>query len=253
VVASKDEMLSPEKQLENPDIVSSAMEYQKRFSGQVGLWFLEVQSAATKKIISKLEKITLLNVIDVGGGHGQNMEPVLALGHKLTIVGSELSNIKIIQPFIDDKRIDYMESDIFKLPYNNGEFEVVLSYRILAHLQDWEGYIQELTRVSNALVVVDFPSERSVNYFSKSLFGIKNKIEKDTRRYRLYSESDIVNKFSEHGFSPFMKIGQFVLPMALHRLIKVKVLSAFIEGVFKYTGVSHYFASPVIYGFVKKA
>lgn len=236
-----------------PDIESSTADYQKRFAGHIGGWFLDVQSAATEKILSRVNIETPLEVVDVGGGHGQNIGPILKLGHKFTIVGSIASSKQIIQSSIDNRSVNYMEGSLLDLPCADCSFDVVISYRILAHIQDWSHYIKELARASRTLVIVDFPTKRSVNFFSDNLFGVKNKIEKNTRHYRIFSERTIIEEFSKCGFVPLYKVGQFVLPMALHRAMKLKTVSIISEAFFKSMGVSHYFASPVIFGFVRRS
>ena len=65
---------------DSPDIESSTKDYQNRFSGAVGEWFVDVQSRATRNIIMKLGAGNSLNVADVGGGHGQSVDPILEIG-----------------------------------------------------------------------------------------------------------------------------------------------------------------------------
>lgn len=235
-----------------PDIESSTVDYQNRFSGAIGKWFIDVQSQATKKIIMKLGAENSLQLADVGGGHGQSIEPILELGHSLTIFGSTDECKNIIKPAIDKKLVEFQTANIFDIPYKDNSFDIVLSYRMLAHLRDWEKFIKELTRISSNLVIVDFASKRSVNYFADSLFGLKQKVEKNTRYYKLFSEEEIIKTFANYGYVPLYKVGQFVLPMALHRTLNIKSISITFELLFKITGLSFLFASPVIFGFVKK-
>ncbi len=237
---------------DSPDIESSTKDYQNRFSGAVGEWFVDVQSRATRNIIMKLGAGNSLNVADVGGGHGQSVDPILDMGHHLTIIASIDECKNIIKPILDKQLIEFKAANIFDMPYKDNSFDVVISYRMLAHLQDWEKYIKELARISSRLVIVDFASKRSVNFFANALFGLKQKVEKNTRHYKLFLEKEIIKAFASHGFVPLYKVGQFVLPMALHRAMNQKFLSIAFESVFKIIGFSYLFSSPVIFGFVKK-
>jgi 2-polyprenyl-3-methyl-5-hydroxy-6-metoxy-1,4-benzoquinol methylase len=235
-----------------PDIESSTPDYQKRFSGKVGGWFLDVQNKATRAVLSKIDNSSSLDIADIGGGHGQNVGVITESGHHLTVIGSDESCKQLILPFVDQGKIDFELGDLLSLSFEDRSFDVVLSYRMLAHLQDWKQHISELTRISDNLVIVDFPTIRSVNYFSGSLFGLKNKVEKNTRYYKLFSEQEVVDEFERNGFAPLCRVGQFFFPMALHRAIKIKSISAMLEAVPRFIGLSRYFSSPLIYGFVRK-
>jgi hypothetical protein len=50
---------------ESPDIFSSSAEYATRFSGDIGEWFLEIQS---KSVVELLNHTKGLNIADIGGG-----------------------------------------------------------------------------------------------------------------------------------------------------------------------------------------
>ena len=156
-----------------PDIESSTRDYAYRFRGPVGAWFLQCQADATRNLLNG----TGLSVLDVGGGHGQNVDTVVDLGHSLTIFGSTDSTTEMIQQDIDNGRIRYESGSFLELPYDDNSFDVVISYRTLSHMDHWSPYVAELARVSRSTVIVDFPSSRSFNILYNPMFFIKKNIE----------------------------------------------------------------------------
>ena len=71
---------------ETADIETSSEAYATRFAGQAGRYFLDVQTRITLDLLSGYEGA---EVLDVGGGHCQLAEPLLARGFQVTITGSD--------------------------------------------------------------------------------------------------------------------------------------------------------------------
>ena len=127
---------------------------------------------------------------------------------------------------------------------------MVICYRVLSHMHSWEQLCEELMRVSRGMVLIDYPNKKSVNLLTNLFFGIKKQIEKSTRRYRLFSDDEVLAGFRARGWKKIFGYRQYFLPMALHRLFKCKPLSAGIEGLTRIFGLTLMFGSPVIAGFV---
>ena len=233
-----------------PDIHSSTDDYATRFRGTVGQWFLEVQETGTRKLLSGK---TSLNILDVGGGHGQNIEGLLRAGHKLTVQGSDSSCKKRIQNYINDSRIQFVESPLTKLPFPDQTFDAVISYRMITHVPDYPLFIAELCRVAQNTILVDFSSLQSINYFSELFFSLKKGLEKNTRTFSMFWQKDLEKEFNKHGFYFHSRYGQFVFPMALHRMLKIKSLSVLMESAARMTGLSNLFGSPVLLRMDRKA
>ena len=238
------------EQPECPDIHSSTDDYATRFRGAVGQWFLEVQETGTLKLLS--EK-TSQNILDVGGGHGQNVSCLIHAGHKVTVQGSDSSCKKRIQTYLDDSRIQFVESPLQNLPFPDRSFDTVISYRMITHIPDYAQFIAELCRVAKDSVLVDFASLQSINYFSELFFTLKKGLEKNTRNFSMFHQRDLEKEFNRHGFFLHSRYGQFVFPMALHRMMKIKFISSFLEKTVRILGLSNLFGSPVIMRLDRKA
>ena len=234
---------------ERADIETSSDDYAQRFSGEVGRWFLKVQEEATMDMLASYSKATIL---DVGGGHGQLTQAFINYGHKVTILGSAESCRTRIQSFLDGDRCEFLTGNLLGLPFPDCGFDVVLSYRLLPHVISWERLISELCRVAKYAVLVDYPEERSINYFAPWLFGLKKGVEGNTRVYRCFRESELVNVFESHGFSVKERYPEFFMPMVLHRSLKSPVLSRQLEKGLRRIGLTDLWGSPVIVKLVRK-
>jgi ubiquinone/menaquinone biosynthesis C-methylase UbiE len=225
-----------------PDIESSTLDYATRFNRRAGAWFLFCQKKATQKLLAG----TALNVLDVGGGHGQNINTVIEQGHTLTILGSNGSSIEMIQDAIENSTISYNTGNLLALPYDDNSFDVVISYRTFSHMEQWENFIGELARVAKSRVIVDYPSNCSFNIFYNALFFLKKKFEPNTREYNSFASRTIEAIFEKHGFRLESQYKQYFLPMALHRMLDIRPLSESSESVFRFLQLTALFGSPVI-------
>jgi len=235
-----------------PDIESSTWDYASRFSGVVGEWLLAQQVNATRQAIKTLfNDASPLKVLDVGGGHGQNIALMKELGHELQIVGSDPTCREVIQSELDNGGVDFQVASLIDLPFEDNTFDLVICYRILSHMASWEKLIAEMVRVSKRAVVVDYPSRRSFNIFSSLLFVAKKRIEKNTRPYGCYSDRQIDRAFQVQGYQPVFRHRQFFLPMAMYRLVNRLHFSRRAAALFRSLGLTSRFGSPVISGYTK--
>jgi len=230
-----------------PDKESSTLEYQERFSDEVGRWLVEVQAQITTQILDELTetKSSPLRVLDVGGGHGQNVQVVLHGGHSLTVLGSDAGCGSLLEE-VTSKNFTFVTGDMMSLPFDDGDFDLVLSYRMMAHIDDWRQFAKELQRVSNFWVAVDYPTIRSVNALSAALYVVKKRIEKSTREYRLFAESEISAGMRDAGLEIRQRSPQFLFPMALHRTMNRKTFSVGLERIANTVRLTKILGSPVI-------
>lgn len=228
-----------------PDIESSNLDYQRRFSGGVGAWFVAVQARALLEALPSAPRP--LRVLDVGGGHGQNIAPLLSAGAEVTVLASPDAPTEVVAPQLP--RIHYQRGNLNQIPFADHSFDVVVCFRILAHIDDWPRHVAELARVSRQRVICDYPVRRSVNALAEGLFAMKKQIESNTRHFRVFRERDLVEAFRRNGAEPVFRRGQFVLPMAVHRALKSPRISSAMEGGCALAGLDRLLGSPVIGAF----
>lgn len=228
---------------ETYDIFTSSDDYASRFFGPTGEWFLKVQEEATEKMIGAYGKC---DVLYVGGGHGQAMDMLLRHGCNVTVFSSSESCKKRIQSYVDSGRIRFEVGDILTMPFPKQSFDIVICYRMTAHIVRFEEYLEGLARVAKRAVLVDYPETRSINCVASQMYGIKKRLEPNTRRFKCYRERDLIDVFREAGFRRSASFRQYFIPMMFHRVLKSPKLSDGLERFFRSTGLTSLLGSPVI-------
>lgn len=233
---------------ETADIETSSDDYASRFTGAIGTWLLQVQEEATLKMLASYPQAKIL---DVGGGHGQLTGALIENGYQVTVLGSAEICKARIQPWLDAGKCEFQVGNVLDLPYPEGAFDVVLSYRFLAHVTQWQQFLRELARVAKQAVIVDYPTVRSVNAIAPYLFKLKKGFEGNTRTYTSFQESEILELFSSVGLNQQQRYAQFFCPMVVHRALKNPQLSRALETLPRMTGLTGLLGSPVIAKFRK--
>lgn len=240
----KDQMAAAGSEFpETADIETSSDTYAKRFSGAAGRWMLEVQEKTTLRLIADMKPGKAL---DVGGGHGQITIPLCREGFNVEVIGSaESCRARIAQP-IQEGKCRFQVGNVIDLPFEDNSFPLVVAFRLLTHCADWPKLISELCRVSSQTVVVDYPTSQSINAIAPALFKAKKRLEKDTRTWRLFRHAEVLKEFKSNNFHMKASRAQFFWPMVLHRTVKSRKLSVFLESGPRILGLTHLAGSPVI-------
>lgn len=226
---------------EAPDIVTSSLAYARRFAGRAGRLFLERQEEVIADALADKQGVTIL---DVGGGHAQLSGPLSAWGHEITVGGSSAACAERLTSDLRNTHVTFCIVKLDRLPFEARSFDTVISIRLMAHVEDWQHFLAELCRVARNSVVIDYPDLASVNAFTFATFALKRWTEGDTRRYRNFTASMLKREFALLGFEVRSVERQFVLPMALHRLLKAPRLLAHAERMAVRVGLTRRFGNP---------
>jgi ubiquinone/menaquinone biosynthesis C-methylase UbiE len=233
------------RQREDADVESSSDMYARRFEGAVGRWFVDHQARLTLECLAGLPRGA--TVLDVGGGHAQLAPPLIEAGYSVTVIGSDPSCGARLAPLTEAGRCRFEVGDLQALPYAAQSFDAVTCFRLIAHSVDWRHLISELCRVARSRVIVDYPARRSVNFASSALFTFKHSIERGTTRpFALYGRGEVAGAFRNAGFAVTSVRPQFLLPMALYRLMGSAGPARMAEGVARSLGLTGLLGSPVI-------
>jgi 2-polyprenyl-3-methyl-5-hydroxy-6-metoxy-1,4-benzoquinol methylase len=234
---------------EDADVETASRDYAARFDSPVGRWMLATQERVTLDLLGAADG---RSVIDVGGGHGQTAPALASLGFRATVlVSSDAAISDALRPAVDSGRVRFVVGDL-RDPGAAGEFDVVLSYRLLAHARDLPGLIAGMTGAARRSVIVDYATTRSFNAIADALFGAKKRVEKNTRPFEVFSDDRIEAAFENNGFRRAARVPQFFWPMALHRAIGNVAISRAAEGVARALGLVALLGSPVIARFDRR-
>ena len=228
---------------EDADVETSSESYARRFAGPVGAWFLEVQARATLDLLAPWPGA---RVLDVGGGHAQITAPLVDAGYDVTVYGSAEACGQRLRAWTEAGRARFQAGDLLRASWPDRAFDVVICYRLLAHARRWRDLVAELGRLARHAVLVDYPSQRSVNAAADALFHLKKGVEGNTRPFAVFRDADVASAFTAHGFEPTRRRPEFFLPMALHRALGSAPLAKALEGGAAALGLARACGSPVI-------
>jgi SAM-dependent methyltransferase len=214
LTASAPRALRERRREPGPDVETSSEGYARRFAGGVGAWFLEAQARITLDLLAPWPRA---RVLDVGGGHAQLTGPLVDAGYDVTVYGSHDVCAARVRPWTENGRARFRSGSLERLGVTDREFDVVLSYRLLPHVERWRELVSELCRVAARAVLVDYPTRRSLNAVAGPLFEMKRGLEGNTRPFLVFADADVRAAFVASGFEPTAREPEFVMPMALHR------------------------------------
>ncbi len=235
--------LTNDRTPETADVETASDGYAARFGGATGVWMLRRQE---KIVLRFLRPYPGATVLDNGGGHNQLAEPLCRAGYSVTVLGSEPACGHRLALEIANGSIRFDVGSLVSLPYPDRHFDASIAIRLMPHCARWPELVAELCRTANRLVIVDYPRSRSVNVLADAMFGLKRRIEGNTRPYRLFSDRELRSAFARHGFNLRQHVPQFFFPMVLHRVLRCPLLSAALEGTARLTGLTKLFGSPVL-------
>jgi SAM-dependent methyltransferase len=227
---------------EDADVVTSSDAYARRFGGGVGRYFLERQA---RSVLELLRPWTGASVLDVGGGHGQALGPLVEAGYAVTVLGSEPGCEARVREWTASGRARFA-ADLLEPGLEDRSFDVVLSLRLLPHARRLDALVATLARLARHAVVVDYPTRRSVNAFAAPLFGLKQGVEGDTRPFAVFADGAIEAAFAAHGLRPSGRRPQFLLPMALYRALGSAGIARACESAAQALGLTSALGSPVV-------
>ncbi len=243
-------MIPAQHSIESADIATSSADYAKRFAGEVGQWLIDVQSSLFSSLISNLGTKTAL---DVGGGHGQLVEPFNKAEIKVTVLGSDPRCQEQLETFILKNQCSFKTGQLTQIPEPDKSYDLVTCIRFISHCEDWRRLVAELCRVAKDGVIIDYPPLLSGNCIAPITFQIKKLIEGNTRPFSIFTHSEICSEFELNGFMLKKRHGQFFFPMGMHRLLKNRSLSSLLEKLAHTLTLRDSLGSPSLALFVPKS
>lgn len=112
-----------------------------------------------REAFKMLRKIKPNSLLDVGAGEGFTLYKLQTEG-----IGNHLEGIEYMDEAIElgkklYPQVKITKGDIYKLPYKNNSFDVVISTEVLEHLDKPAQALDELKRVSKSNLLLSVPNE----------------------------------------------------------------------------------------------
>src|SRR5262249_32773762 len=168
-------------------------------------------------------------------------------GARVTAVDASDAMLAIARQRADAESVavNFQRGDAHALDFNDRSFDAAVCLRVLMHTPEWQRCISELCRVAERLVIVDYPSARSVAVVESTMRRLAVRVGMRTEPYRVFTDHAIADAFARSGFRIRSVHRQFVLPIALHKAIGSPRLTLTVEGGLDRVGLLRLFGSPV--------
>jgi len=215
-----------------------------RFGGAIGSMVATSQALTLADFIGRIQR---RRILDVGTGTGRAALLFARGGAEVTGIDASSEMLKIAKARADREgvAVRFHPGNAHKLEFGNRSFEVAVSLRVLMHTPQWRQVVSELCRVADQLVVVDYPSSRSLAAVESLGRRLVHGIGLAKEPYRTLSDRAIDDAFERCGFRVRARHRQFVLPIAFHKLIGSPKFTQACERMFDRIGLLPVFGSPV--------
>ncbi len=216
----------------------------RRFSGPIGRLIAGSQEDVLSSFLGPVDG---LRVLDVGTGTGRAAIALAARGGHVTGVDASAEMLAVGHRRANAAHVDvqFLTADAHALAFDDRSFDAVVCLRVLMHTPDWRRSLAELCRVSARCVVVDYPSLLSAAAVQSAVRRVAHAAGVRTEAYRVFSDRTIRAAFQANGFTVVRSHKQFVLPIALHKLVGSAALTSGVERTFARVGLNRLLGSPV--------
>ncbi|MCY9694372.1 class I SAM-dependent methyltransferase [Paenibacillus alginolyticus] len=154
--------------------------------------FLQTDEEGYNKSIRKLYRdligsLQIQSILEVGCGPGVDY-----VGAVQTRPGIDYTGVDITPQMIEHcQRLypygKFVLADIYSLPFANNNFELVYCKDVLNHLEEWEKGFEELYRVSNKYILVNF-------FYGLGSTTMKEKQDHGTHVNNWYDWNEVMTK-----------------------------------------------------------
>jgi ubiquinone/menaquinone biosynthesis C-methylase UbiE len=215
-----------------------------RFGGPIGTLLLEEQERVLRE---SLGDVSGRPVIDVGTGTGRAALALARWGAQVTGIDASAQMLVAARSRATAAGLPvrFERQDAHALSFASQVFDHAVSLRLLMHAPDWRRCLEELCRVTRHRVVFDFPALASVAAVQAVTRRATQAAGWQVEAYRVLSLRTIRHEVERHGFRVERVHRQFVLPIALHKLVGSRPFTVTIERALAAAGLLRVAGSPV--------
>jgi len=216
----------------------------RRFGGPIG----ELVAATQARVLANfVGRIRGRPILDVGTGTGRAALLMARGGAKVVGVDASEEMLAVARQRARDQgaAATFTIGDAHKLEFRDRSFDVAMSLRVIMHTPRWTECIGELCRVADQLVILDYPSARSVARIQSATRRVAASFGRATEPYRVFADAEIAAVLGRCGFRVRSVHRLFVLPIALHKALGSPRATLAVEGRLDRIGLLKWFGSPV--------
>ncbi len=216
-----------------------------RFGGPIGAMVAERQEAVLMRMLGN--EIAGRTFLDVGAGTGRAS---LALAREGGIVTASDASPAMMDVAREKAAslgltLSFETADAQALPFSARYFDTVVCFRVLMHVPDWRKALSEICRVARRRVILDVPPSSSLAALSPPMRRATERLGlRDVQAYRTFRLSRLTEDLSAEGFRVVEVHREFVVPLAVHRLIGSRRFSEAVEGALARFGLARRFGAP---------
>jgi SAM-dependent methyltransferase len=216
----------------------------RRFGGPIGELVADTQARALMELAGPVRDRT---VLDVGTGTGRAALLLARAGAAVTAIdaSTEMLTVARRRAAEEGAAIRFVTGDAHAIEFADRSFELAVSLRVIMHAPDWRQCVGELCRVAERIVIIDYPSARSVAAIESLARRLAHLTGLRTEPYRVFTDSAVTRALAAHGFRVRSRRRQFVLPIALHKALGSRRFTTAVESLLERLGLLRLFGSPV--------
>ena len=216
----------------------------RRFGGQIGSLIASEQSRVIANFIGRIKD---RDIIDVGTGTGRAALMLARGGARVTAVDASEAMLEVARRRAGEEgvAVKFFHGDAHALDFADRSFDIAMSLRMLMHTPKWRRCVGELCRVSQRLVIVDYPAAMSFALLESLGRRVVHGVGLSREPYQVFADSAINAAFDRCGFRVISRHRQFVLPIAFHKALRSRRLTLKIERLLDRLGLLKLMGSPV--------
>lgn len=173
-------------------------------------WTKGRQEIVLSLLLNITPSLTSLNILDVGCGTGITLNSLQQIG--CTNLQGVDDNITAIE-YCNNKTLPIQQANVYKLPFGDGCFDVVLAMDVMEHVQDEQKALYEIKRVlkDDGLLLITVPA-------FELLWSVHDDVNSHIRRY---TKKHLNKLLSNSGFAVLKSsyFNTFLFPLAFLRKI----------------------------------
>ncbi len=114
-------------------------------------WILAQMKLMGYDLLNPQKETMGLKILDVGCGAGFLSNELAQIGNaaQIQVTGIDLSldSLTVAKKFDSTSTVNYVEANAMRLPFENGQFDIVTAMDFLEHVEDPQAVIAEISRV----------------------------------------------------------------------------------------------------------